>query len=96
MLQPTDRVVAKTLVKIIGFYAALSMEPKHAAEILKIAEELVIADNEELRSAIRVVQREVIEELKAEAAGMASPNTQPYPLNADQPREPRTATGSLD
>lgn len=73
MLIPTDRVIAKTLAKVIGVYGVLTGLPKDLNTKLLVASLKSIAkDNVELHANTLSIIMEAVQELKAEADGLAS------------------------
>lgn len=83
MVQPTDRVLAKLSIRVLGFFAALSgISPAHAAETLTIAANVAVGDNDELAEAYSALLKEVRDELQAEVTGMAVSNVDSNPNTA--------------
>lgn len=73
MLQPTDRVIAKTLAKMLGVYSSLTGISKvPSAQLMLIALKFVVGENAELRMETMKVVKEASEELNAERQGLAS------------------------
>lgn len=82
MLEPTDRVVAKTLVRTLGFTLSLILpdaNPEDVATVIKYAQKLVVGDNPALSKAIKDIVGEVKDEMQAEQAELATSMT-------DQPK----------
>lgn len=87
MLQPTDRVIAKTLAKTLGMFGVMTGVPNlEAANLVNALIRHVVGHNQEVLDATMTVIKEAVEELKAEADGLASPNVaataQPWPEDA--------------
>lgn len=72
MVQPTDRVIAKTLAKIIGVNGTLSGNKNKVLLQLVGSLNIVVGDNLELRNATMDIILEASQELKAEVEGRAS------------------------
>jgi len=89
MLEPTDLVVAKTLIRVIGVLtvAARPNNSLEAASLLDKVMAFVIKNNKAIDDRITQLTGEVTEEMLAEIEGTAVSNLD---------REPRTGAGSLD
>ncbi len=100
MLQPTDRVIAKTLVRILGSVAQ-TLEPNDPIRAVTALIEATFQNttpNVELLNAVGAIVKEVRIEMEAEANGTAvsyQSEAKPSQLWDDTP-EPRTGAGSLD
>lgn len=99
-MQPSDRILAKVLIRMVAIMAvfATSNDTAKGAELVKVVEDLAFNGNStpEMQAALTTLRKEVLDEMRAEQAGLASPV--PYPTDTPQPyvREPRTGSGSLD
>jgi len=88
MLEPTDLVVAKTLIRVLGVLAVLAKDDNlEAASFIEDALAIVIKNNQAVGERINQLTDEVTQEILAEVEGTAVSNLD---------REPRTGAGSLD
>jgi hypothetical protein len=85
MLQPTDRVLAKTFVRIlVDTIKSLAPDPASAVELLTLVTINGAKGNSELLTGLKNLVHEAADEAVAEASGAATP-TDPYPLDTPQP-----------
>jgi hypothetical protein len=86
MLQPTDRVLAKTFVRIlVDTIKGLAPDNASAVQLLTLVTINGAKGNSELLTALKDLVHEAADEADAERTGAATPNVYPYPLNAPQP-----------
>lgn len=69
-MQYSDRQLAKAAIKAVGFIAALTSP---SSEILRVAFAMVLNGDKDLEAQLKVLTKEVNEELQAEVAGNATP-----------------------
>lgn len=75
MVQPTDRVIAKTFAKIIKvLFKEAGIDPVEGGAVLAVITVVAAKGNVALMAAISRILRETAEEEVAEAAGLASSN----------------------
>lgn len=86
MLEPTGRVLAKTILRgwIEAEYEAETSAEEFAVKFTTAMLPLVVK-NKDLLASLMETFVEVIEEVAAETAETAVPNVNPYPLDALQP-----------
>lgn len=80
----SDRMVAKSAMRVLAFSIGVLMFDKvNAVPFILKMENLVFGGNKELRQEYRDIMKEVIEEMKAEQAGLASNVNNPRPLKSN-------------
>lgn len=72
----SDRQLAKTAIRMLGFVSALTGA---RGKVLDVAAVLASNGNKDLDDQLKALGREVADELRAEAQGMAAPLPQPAP-----------------
>lgn len=70
----SDRQLAKTATRILGFVLALGNVDN---KVFQLSSDLVFNGDEELRAQMATLTKEVAEELKAEVEGTAEPLPRP-------------------
>lgn len=84
MVQSTDRVIAKTLARVLRtLVRKIDLPLVEAALLLSSITADITAGNKKLDRAIIVLLREVSAELNAEADGVASSTINPQPWEED-------------